>query len=109
MLTRHTKLKSFAGTVSFSGESSGKKLAFTSEILDNPAWRNGWVAFSGRLDGRGDLARSLSIHNEAFVSDEEMACAAFERWQEAAPAHLTGDFAIAVWHERERRLMLAAD
>jgi asparagine synthase (glutamine-hydrolysing) len=69
----------------------------------------GWVAFLGRLDARADLARTLGVQNEPATPDVELVRLAFAKWQENAPQHLLGDFAIAAWHEREKRLWLAAD
>jgi asparagine synthase (glutamine-hydrolysing) len=34
---------------------------------------------------------------------------AYERWGEACPDHLLGDWSFAVWHPQERRLFLARD
>jgi asparagine synthase (glutamine-hydrolysing) len=75
-----------------------------------PAWGGrGWVCFAGRLDGRADLAEALGLDRLDDVPDGLLACRAVERWGEEAPRHLLGDFALAAWHEDQRRLILAGD
>ncbi len=69
----------------------------------------GWVAFYGRLDARACLARALGVQNEPATPDVELVRLALDKWQENAPRHLLGDFAIAAWSEREKSLLLAAD
>jgi asparagine synthase (glutamine-hydrolysing) len=55
------------------------------------------VAFTGRLDNRGD------------ASDAEFVLRAYERWGEDCPRHLEGDFAFALWDPRRRALFAARD
>ena len=65
------------------------------------------VVFDGRIDARDDLARTLGV--PPATPDAELAARAFDAWGDDAPAHIIGDFAIAVWNQRERRLTLARD
>lgn len=67
--------------------------------------------FDGRLDNRAELLDALGLASRANepVPDGTIARAAFERWGEAAPARLLGDFAWAVWDERAGKLVLARD
>ena len=65
------------------------------------------VVFDGRIDARDDLVRALGA--PLATSDAELAARAFAAWGDDAPAHILGDFAIAVWNRRERRLTLARD
>lgn len=65
------------------------------------------VVFDGRIDARDDLARALGV--PAATPDAELAARAFAAWGDDAPAHIIGDFAIAAWNRRERRLTLARD
>ncbi len=75
-----------------------------------PAWGGqGWVCFAGRLDGRSLLASALELETADGVPNGVLACRAVERWGEDAGRHLRGDFALAAWHETERRLILTGD
>src|SRR5207244_5341379 len=42
-------------------------------------------------------------------SDVDLIARAFRRWGDDAPAHILGDFAVAVWDSNARRLVLARD
>lgn len=70
---------------------------------------DGWVALRGRLDDRANLARALGIRHEEATPDVELVRLALETWQGNAPRRLIGDFALAVWSERDKQLLLAAD
>jgi asparagine synthase (glutamine-hydrolysing) len=63
--------------------------------------------WNGRIDARDDLCRALGVASSA--TDTDLVTSAFERWGDDAPAHILGDFAIAVWDEARRRLVLARD
>jgi asparagine synthase (glutamine-hydrolysing) len=65
------------------------------------------VVFEGRIDARDDLARALGVAEA--TSDGELAARAFAAWGDDAPARIIGEFVIAVWNPRERRLTLARD
>ncbi len=69
------------------------------------------VVFDGRLDNREELAGKLGIEAAELrlLADSELALRACSRWDEAAPEHLLGDYALACWHTGERRLWLARD
>jgi asparagine synthase (glutamine-hydrolysing) len=64
-----------------------------------------------RLDNRGELARLFGITPAvlATVADSELVLRAWERWGEACPCHLLGDFAIVVWDAARQRLFCARD
>ena len=66
---------------------------------------------SARLDARGELVRELGLTPASARSlrDPELLLAAYRRWGENAPAHLTGDWSLAAWHPDQRRLFLARD
>jgi asparagine synthase (glutamine-hydrolysing) len=66
------------------------------------------LCFDGRLDNYQELAKKLGIH-DAGLSDSAIVLAAFERWGEDCFAQLTGDWALALWCEREQKLLLAKD
>jgi len=63
--------------------------------------------WNGRIDARDDLCRALGVPPSA--TDNDLVARAFERWGDDAPTHILGDFAIAVWDESRRRLVLARD
>jgi asparagine synthase (glutamine-hydrolysing) len=65
------------------------------------------LLMDGRLDNRGDLIAALRLQQRA--SDAACALAAYEAWGERFAARLNGDFAIAVFDERSRTLVLARD
>jgi asparagine synthase (glutamine-hydrolysing) len=65
------------------------------------------LVLDGRLDNRGELIVGLALERD--LSDAGCALAAYERWGDAFAAHLAGDFAVAVFDPRARRLLLARD
>ncbi len=67
------------------------------------------LGFDGRIDNREDLARALGIGRFAGLPDSVILAAAWEKWGEDTPAHLLGDFALAVWDDRHASLTLACD
>lgn len=69
------------------------------------------VLFDGRLDNREELAKALAIHPEALrqMADSEVALHACLKWDTEAVDKLLGDFAIACWQPRLKRLWLARD
>ena len=76
----------------------------------DPARRLTCVA-DARLDDRAALSDVLDIPRpqRANLTDSELVLRAFARWGEAAPAHLFGDYAFAVWDENRRTLLLCRD
>ena len=66
------------------------------------------MVFDGRLDNRGDLLRLLGAHGDqlATAPDGEIALALFDRRGDDYVTALVGDFVIAVWQPRDRRLLL---
>lgn len=70
-----------------------------------PPWL--WAVASARLDNRADLLAPLDLSSEA--TDTEIILGAYGRWDTACVEHLLGDFALAVWDGRARRLFCARD
>lgn len=73
---------------------------------------SGWtLVFDGRIDNRGELAAALEIEPDRLcqLADSELVLHAWRRWENASLPRLLGDFALAAWHARSRRLMLARD
>jgi asparagine synthase (glutamine-hydrolysing) len=69
------------------------------------------IVFEGRLDNRRELRGALATHERVLVRDTDAAyaLAAYLEWDDRAPDHLLGDFALAIWDPRARRLLLAND
>ena len=65
------------------------------------------LVMDGRLDNRDDLIAALG--QPASASDAALALAAFAAWDDAFAERLNGDFAVAVFDARCRRLILARD
>jgi asparagine synthase (glutamine-hydrolysing) len=65
------------------------------------------LMMDGRLDNRAELVSTLQL--ERAVSDSQCALSAYEKWSDAFAERLNGDFAIAVFDPRLRRLLLARD
>jgi asparagine synthase (glutamine-hydrolysing) len=64
-----------------------------------------------RLDNRAELleAFNLSAPEASRLSDGHLASLAYDRWGEELCRHLQGDWALAAWDARQRRLLLARD
>jgi asparagine synthase (glutamine-hydrolysing) len=65
------------------------------------------LMMDGRLDNRSELTSVLRL--DGAVSDSQCALSAYEKWSDAFAERLNGDFAIAVFDPRLRRLLLARD
>jgi asparagine synthase (glutamine-hydrolysing) len=64
-----------------------------------------------RIDNRVELATAFGL-NEADIRDlpdSAFILRAYQKWGEDAAEHLIGDFAIAVWDGRTKKLILARD
>lgn len=71
----------------------------------------GPVVSVARLDNRAALLETFQVSSlEApRLSDGHLVSLAFDRWGEELCSHLEGDWALAAWDARERRLLLARD
>lgn len=69
---------------------------------------NSVLSFDGRLDNYRELAELLGLVAHS-TSDSQIVLAAFGRWGEACFRHLIGDWALALWSERDQSLYLARD
>src|SRR6266511_2674987 len=68
-----------------------------------------WAIQNGELYNHLDLRRELSGHRFRSDCDTEILPHLYERHATAFPERLRGMFAIAIWDEHERRLVLARD
>ena len=77
-------------------------------LVDNSAGLS--LTADARLDNRDELYAALELRLPlAEISDSELILAAYIRWGEACPEKLLGDFAFAIWDERNQRLFGARD
>ena len=72
---------------------------------------NTTIAFNGEIYNHRELRRELEGLGHSFRShcDTEVVLEAFRAWGTESFARLRGMFAVAIWMERERRLVLARD
>ena len=71
----------------------------------------GLVVCAARLDNRDELLDTFKIlaGERPRLSDGRLVGLAFDRWGEELCPHLEGDWALAAWNEKERRLILGRD
>lgn len=91
-----------------------RMLATTPEALAEPAplVRDGLVlAADARIDNREQLFAKLATpHAErSSIADGTLILDAYRAWGEGCVEYLVGDFAFAIWDERERLLFCARD
>lgn len=78
-------------------------------------WRDAeWdavIVMDGRIDNRDDLADALEARGIRLQAhhDAGLALHAYQCWGEGFPRELAGDFALAIWDGRRRRLVCARD
>ncbi|HEV7765637.1 MAG TPA: asparagine synthase-related protein [Thermoanaerobaculia bacterium] len=66
------------------------------------------IVADARLDNRAELLALLGIRDES-IGDAAILLAAFRKWDHACLFHIEGDFAFAIWNERDRSLFCARD
>ncbi len=71
----------------------------------------GLVVSTARLDNRDALLEIFNVASAEAprISDGHLVSLAFDRWGEDICTHLEGDWALAAWDPRERRLYLGRD
>src|SRR4051812_18153564 len=67
------------------------------------------LVFDGRIDNRPELAIDLELRDDDSVPDAAFVLTAYRRWGGDMLRRLLGDFALALWDGRQRRLTLARD
>jgi asparagine synthase (glutamine-hydrolysing) len=85
-----------------------------SEAADQPmSCRNGtlWCSYNGEVYNFHDLHRELSAAGHRFEtsSDTEVVLRGFDEWGTRVFSRLRGMFAVAVWDNRTRTLVVARD
>lgn len=70
-----------------------------------------WIVFNGEIFNYIELRPDLEAkgHRFATASDTEVIVHLYEEYGPACLGHLNGQFAIAIWDQRSRELMLARD
>jgi asparagine synthase (glutamine-hydrolysing) len=66
------------------------------------------ISFDGRLDNYEELAGILGVET-SITSDSQIVLEAFQYWGEHCFCRLTGDWALALWAEKDQALFLARD
>jgi len=69
------------------------------------------IAADARIDNRDELFDALGVPRAGRdqTPDSSLILLAYERWGEQCPKRLLGDFAFAIWNNRERTLFCARD
>jgi len=69
------------------------------------------VVCDSRLDNRNLLATALGLVDRAIdnIGDAELIFAAYQKWGDACPEKLLGDFAFAIWNPATQYLFCARD
>ncbi|MCU0565402.1 MAG: lasso peptide isopeptide bond-forming cyclase [Oculatellaceae cyanobacterium Prado106] len=63
-----------------------------------------------RIDNRDELIAELGLTAPVEkITDSDLILAAYEKWQEACPEHLLGDFAFAIWDQHKQQMFCARD
>jgi asparagine synthase (glutamine-hydrolysing) len=65
------------------------------------------LAWDGRLDNRDDLLRDLRLAPK--TTDAEIVGAAYDAWGTSAFSKVVGDWAVSIWDDADRCLILAKD
>ena len=80
---------------------------FTSMPVVDSGRRHLFVA-TGRLDNREDLCDELGVPSleRPRTPDTALIAAAYDRWGDTCPSRLLGDWSLAAWHDRERKLAI---
>jgi asparagine synthase (glutamine-hydrolysing) len=70
-----------------------------------------WLCFNGEIFNYVELRRELVAAGHVFTTqgDSEVIVHGYEQWGEAVWAKLNGQFAVALWDARARRLWLSRD
>jgi asparagine synthase (glutamine-hydrolysing) len=72
-----------------------------------------WIVADARVDNRGELLALPSASSAGApaseISDAELILRAYQRWGEACPSMLLGDFAFVIWDGERRRFFCARD
>jgi len=82
------------------------------EHLPHVSAQDGSVIIAdARLDNRDELIAVLGLHDreQDMLGDSELILGAYQKWGEACPEKLLGDFAFAIWDSKQNKLFCARD
>jgi asparagine synthase (glutamine-hydrolysing) len=81
------------------------------KTLTHNADRSLWIAFDGEICNARELRSDLRRrgHDVAARSDADVALCAFEEYGEDCVRHLSGQWSLAIWDCRQRRLFASRD
>src|SRR4029077_18563520 len=69
------------------------------------------ITADARIDNRGELIAALGLSDRSGdqITDSALILGAYEKWGDASPERLLGDFAYVIWDRRQRSLFCARD
>ncbi len=69
------------------------------------------ITSNARLDNRGELCDNLDIGGplRLKITGGELILRAYEKWGEACPEYLCGDFVFVIWDDVEKKLLCVTD
>lgn len=68
------------------------------------------ITFHGRIDNREELRDQLAWQKPlSATTDSDLVVAAYDKWGKGCTEYLLGDFAFAIWNDREQKLYCARD
>lgn len=69
------------------------------------------ITADARIDNREELFTKLDVpkNQRAALADSEAILLSYQKWGEQCVDHLLGDFAFAIWDERNKQLFCAKD
>lgn len=82
------------------------------ERLPHVSKQDGSVIIAdARLDNRDELIAALGLQDRDLekLGDSELILCAYQKWGETCPEKLLGDFAFAIWDEKQQKLFCARD
>src|SRR3954466_8960392 len=69
-----------------------------------------WITADARIDNREELIATLGIgRTDEAITDSSLIMAAYDKWGEACPDKLIGDFAFVIWDSKRQAIFSARD
>ena len=69
------------------------------------------ITMDARLDNREELSEKLEMSDRPIdqITDSDFILSAYDKWGDACPKYLLGDFAFAIWDETKQQMFCARD